>query len=43
MSLPDNVDIDHIEAKVKNGVRKIRLPKRTDEEIQKAYKTIEIL
>ena len=43
MSLPDNVDIDHIEAKVKNGVLKIRLPKRTDEEIQKAHKTIEIL
>ena len=43
MSLPDNVDIDHIEAKVKNGVLKIRLPKRTDEELQKAHKTIEIL
>ena len=43
MSLPDNVDIDHIEARVKNGVLKIRLPKRDDEELQKAHKTIEIL
>ncbi len=43
MSLPDNVDIDHIEAKVKNGVLKIRLPKRMDEEHQKAHKAIEIL
>ena len=43
MSLPDNVDIDHIEARVKNGVLKIRLPKRADEELQKAHKTIEIL
>ena len=43
MSLPDDVDIDHIEGKVKNGVLKIRLPKRTDEELQKAHKTIEIL
>ena len=43
MSVPDNVDIDHIEARVKNGVLKIRLPKRADEELQKAHKTIEIL
>ena len=43
MSLPDDVDIDHIEGKVKNGVLKIRLPNRTDEELQKAHKTIEIL
>lgn len=43
MSVPDNVDIDHIEARVKNGVLKIRLPKRDDEELQKAHKTIEIL
>ena len=27
MILPDNVDKEHIEAKVKNGILKIKLPK----------------
>ena len=43
MILPDNIDLDKVEAKVKHGVLKIRLPKRADEELQKTHKTIEIL
>lgn len=40
--LPENVDKDKIEAKVENGVLTITIPKRSEEEAQKAEKVIEI-
>ena len=41
-SLPENVDKEHIEAKVDNGVLSITLPKYTHEEESKAQRVIEI-
>lgn len=40
--LPENVDKDKIQAKVENGVLTITIPKRSEEEAQKAEKVIEI-
>lgn len=40
--LPENVDKEKIEAKVENGVLTITIPKRSEEEAQKAEKVIEI-
>ena len=42
MVLPDNVEKDKIEAKVENGVLNISIPKKTEEEVKKAAKVIEI-
>lgn len=42
MVLPENVDKDNIEAKVENGVLNIMIPKRSEEEVKKSEKVIEI-
>ncbi|MDD4589220.1 MAG: Hsp20/alpha crystallin family protein [Parabacteroides sp.] len=42
MVLPENVVKDKIEAKVENGVLSINIPKKTEEEVKKAAKIIEI-
>jgi HSP20 family protein len=42
MILPDNVDKDKIAAKMEDGILEIRIPKRSEEEIKKAQRTIEI-
>jgi len=42
MVLPENVVKDKIEAKVDNGVLSINIPKKTEEEVKKAAKIIEI-
>lgn len=42
MVLPENVDKDHIEAKVENGVLNITIPKKSEEEVKKSEKVIEI-
>ena len=42
MILPDDVEKDHISASVNNGVLTIDLPKKTQEEKEKARKCIEI-
>ena len=42
MILPDDVEKDHISASVNNGVLTIDLPKKTQEEKEKACKCIEI-
>ena len=41
-TLPDDVDKDHIAAKVEDGVLTITLPKVSKEEIKKAQRQIEI-
>lgn len=42
MVLPENVDKDNIEAKVENGVLNITIPKKSEEEVKKSEKVIEI-
>ncbi len=42
MLLPENVEKDHIEAKVENGVLHISIPKMDHEKSKKAEKVIEI-
>lgn len=42
MILPDNADKDKIAAKMENGVLTIDIPKKSEEEIKKAEKLIEI-
>jgi len=42
MILPENADKDRIAAKMENGVLSIDIPKKTEEEIKKAEKLIEI-
>jgi HSP20 family protein len=42
LELPDNVDKDKIEAQIKDGVLKITLPKKSEKEIQKKQRMIEI-
>lgn len=40
--LPDNVEKDHISAKVENGVLTIDIPKKVEEEAAKTAKSIEV-
>ncbi len=42
MILPENVEKEKIAAAVDNGVLNITLPKRSEEEVKKAQKQIEI-
>ena len=42
MVLPDNAEKEKIEAKVENGVLNIIIPKKSEEDIKKAEKIIEI-
>lgn len=42
MVLPENVDKENIQAKVENGVLNIMIPKRSEEEVKKSEKVIEI-
>lgn len=42
MILPDNVDKDHIEAKVENGILMIEIPKMKQAEKQAAVRQIDI-
>ncbi len=42
LALPDNVDKDKIEAQIKHGVLKIELPKKSEKEIQKKQRMIDI-
>ncbi|MBQ6659430.1 MAG: Hsp20/alpha crystallin family protein, partial [Prevotella sp.] len=41
-SLPENVDKEHISAKVEDGILSIELPKMTKEEEKKQQKLIEV-
>ena len=42
MILPDNVNVDNIDAKMENGVLTIDIPKRTEEEKRKNMRQIDI-
>jgi HSP20 family protein len=42
LTLPDNVDKDKIEAQIKDGILRIELPKKSEKEIQKKQRLIEI-
>ena len=42
MILPDNVDKDHIEAKVENGILMIEIPKMKQADTQSAVRQIDI-
>ena len=42
MILPDNVNVDNIDAKMENGVLTIDLPKKTEEEKRKNMRQIDI-
>ena len=42
MILPDNVNVDNIDAKMENGVLTIDIPKKTEEEKRKNMRQIEI-
>ena len=42
MILPDNVNVDNIDAKMENGVLTIDIPKKTEEETRKNMRQIDI-
>ena len=42
MILPDNVNMDNIEAQVEHGVLTITIPKKTEEEKQKSMRQVQI-
>ena len=42
MILPDNVNVDNIDAKMENGVLTIDIPKKTEEEKRKNMRQIDI-
>ena len=42
MILPDNVNVDNIDAKMENGVLTIDIPKKTEEEKRKTMRQIDI-
>lgn len=42
MILPDNVNVDNIDAKMENGVLTIDIPKKTEEEKRKSMRQIDI-
>lgn len=42
MTLPDNVNIENIDAKMENGVLTIAIPKKTEEEKRKSTRRIDI-